>query len=233
MDQTNKISEYKFLILGVLAFLTLGIDLFVMPIEKIIYGEKFSYEAFFEGPWTMVLAHLSIVIVLWLIGIVFLFRWLKKKDVIEELISINKGLEILPLVILAIVASILIAALESIMFTERIPQFYREYQIFYKYYGSKALIISIFQNIYYFVEAVLIVLLLSFIQRAGEILFKKHNIPYGGIGLLMTWGVVHFIGGLVNGLVISGFCIILGWLFIKAKKSWWPSLLFVWLLFFI
>lgn len=113
------------------------------------------------------------------------------------------------------------------IFTVQLPQFYREYQLFFDNHGSMAIVVRFLKNIYYFVEAMIVVLLLALMQRAGELIFKVGNFPYGGIGLLLTWGMVHLTKGLVTGLWISGFCIVLGWLFLKVKKRFWPSLLFV------
>ncbi len=50
-----------------------------------------------------------------------------------------------------------------------------------------------FQYIYYIFEMLIATLIIVFSQRAGELRFKKMNIPYGGIFAALTWGAVHFI----------------------------------------
>lgn len=48
-----------------------------------------------------------------------------------------------------------------------------------------------FQYIYYLFEAFLISLIIVFGQKACEVWFKNENIPYGGIVLALTWGLMH------------------------------------------
>ena len=156
-----------------------------------------------------------------------------KKNVVEEVISIKWNNNLVYLLIIAAVGSISLTIIESLIFSDSLPQFFREYQNFVQYHGTIGLIPWIFQNIYYVIESMLVVLLLALMQRAGEIWFKNDRFPYGGIGLLLTWGISHLIHGLISGLWICAFSLVFGWIFIKAKKCWWPSLLFVWLMFFI
>ena len=70
----------------------------------------------------------------------------------------------------------------------------------------------IFQYIYYVFETALVMLIIIFGQKAGEKWFKNVNIPYGGIVVALTWGLVHTltkgdlmvgIGCAVNGILYS------------------------------
>lgn len=233
MNGNKKLSGLTFFILGLLAYMTLGMDLFVILIDKLLWGNKFKMEAFFESPWYTLVIHWSIVVTLWLIGGVLLFRWMKKREVVKDVILINWGIGLVPYLIMAAVTSILFTVFESIVASEALPQFFMEYKRFVGFHGPIGLFVSVFQNIYYFVESMLVVILLALMQRAGELWFKKDSFLYGGIGLLLTWGISHFTKGLITGLWICGFCIVAGWLFKKVEKHWWPSLLFIWLAFFI
>lgn len=60
----------------------------------------------------------------------------------------------------------------------------------YKYNG---LIGIIFQYIYYIVEVLLFLIMIIFVQKACEIWFKKSTIPYGGIIVGATWGVIAYL----------------------------------------
>ncbi len=51
----------------------------------------------------------------------------------------------------------------------------------------------IFQNIYYLFETALIVLNIVFGQKFGEVLTKKDKLPYGGLFLAFTWGLMHIL----------------------------------------
>ncbi|MCJ1697911.1 hypothetical protein MT349_19180 [Rathayibacter caricis] len=55
--------------------------------------------------------------------------------------------------------------------------------------------------LYYLTEAFLIVLLILFAQRAGVAWFGHPALPWGGVLLALTWGVMHlFLQGLSGGL---------------------------------
>lgn len=49
----------------------------------------------------------------------------------------------------------------------------------------------IFQHLYYLAEVVLFTLIIVFGQNALEALFKKKNVPYGGMIVGLTWGLAH------------------------------------------
>ena len=78
-----------------------------------------------------------------------------------------------------------------------------------KEFQHNGLIKFIFQYIYYVFETVLFTLMLVYGQKAFELWFKKKNIPYGGIILALTWGLVHIFtkGSISVGLLtaLSGF----------------------------
>jgi hypothetical protein len=76
------------------------------------------------------------------------------------------------------------------------------------------------QYIYYFVEAVLITLVIVFGQHAGELGFKKPGIPWGGYLLALTWGLIHF---LVNtpsvGLFTVALSVLFGLFYLLMNKN--------------
>lgn len=51
----------------------------------------------------------------------------------------------------------------------------------------------IFQYIYYLFETILVVLIITFAQKAGEIWLRKDKIPWGGIFVGLTWGLLHIV----------------------------------------
>lgn len=48
-----------------------------------------------------------------------------------------------------------------------------------------------FQYIYYFVETGLFLLIIVFGQKAGELWFRERQVPWGGLLVGLTWGLVH------------------------------------------
>lgn len=207
--------------------------MFVMILDQWLWGDMFNLNDFFTSPWYVLVVHWSIVIVLWVVGAAILLAWLRKREMFEKVISLRWSSDVFPLLIVAFVMSFLFALIDVWLNGESIPQIYREYQNFRLEHGSMSVWVALVQNIYYIVEAVLVVLLVALMQRAGEVWFKKPNLPYGGIGLMLTWGLGHLTHGLQSGLYITAFSLVFGWLFVKADKQWWPSLLFIWLLFVI
>lgn len=63
----------------------------------------------------------------------------------------------------------------------------------------------VFQYIYYLFEAFLISLIVIFGQKACAKWFKNENIPYGGIVLALTWGLMHIVskGSIAVGLLTA------------------------------
>lgn len=64
----------------------------------------------------------------------------------------------------------------------------------------------IFQYIYYLFEAFLFSLIIIFGQKACEKWFKNEVIPYGGIVLALTWGLMHIVSkGSISVGLLSAF----------------------------
>lgn len=91
----------------------------------------------------------------------------------------------------------------------------------YKEFYNLGLLKFIFQYIYYFAETALVLLIIIFGQKAGELKFSNGNFPWGGILLGLTWGLVHALtkGQLIIGLygLISG--ILYGTMYLVTKKN--------------
>ncbi|GKX32280.1 hypothetical protein SH1V18_47600 [Vallitalea longa] len=231
--KSNELGGMDYFSLGLLIFLALGMDIVVSFIDKLIWQDNIGMENFFSNQWYVLVVHWMIVIILWIIGGVLAYKWLKRRSNINDIISFEIRKDLLPMISLAIVASILITVFEWIISSQPLPQFYREFSSFYRNHGEVAFIVWIFQNIYYLVESMLVVLLLALMQKVGELWFKNTVFPFGGIGLLLTWGLGHLSKGLASCIWICLFCLIFGWLFVKAKRRWWPSLIFLFLQFII
>lgn len=233
MKEKMNISGMQYFLLGLLVFLILGMDMFVMVLDQWLWGDLFNLDDYFASPWYVLVVHWSIVIVLWAAGAMGLWVWLKKKHRLKDVVSLRWSPNVIPLMLVAFLMSFVFALLDFWLSGESIPQIYGEYRSFIREYGSIGVWVALVQNVYYILEAILVVLLVALMQRAGEVWFKKPNLPYGGIGLMLTWGLGHLTHGLQSGLYITAFALVFGWLFVKADKQWWPSLLFIWLLFVI
>lgn len=78
----------------------------------------------------------------------------------------------------------------------------------------------VFQNVYYMFEAALILLTIAFGQKFGETLIKRGSLPYGGIFLALTWGLIHILlqGG-QTGVYAFLMSILYGLVYILLKKN--------------
>lgn len=89
-------------------------------------------------------------------------------------------------------------------------------------FSRNNLIEFIFQNIYYIFEVGLVFLIMTFGQEFFEKLLNKDaNIPYGGILLACTWGLVHTLtqSDISTGLVVMVFSIIYGFIYLLLNKN--------------
>lgn len=76
-----------------------------------------------------------------------------------------------------------------------------EYKLLTEYAGNLAWLVFIFQYIYYLFEMALALLIITFSQKAFEILFHNKTIPWGGIVTGILWGfILHVNQGFVPGL---------------------------------
>lgn len=76
-------------------------------------------------------------------------------------------------------------------------------------FQRKGALLFTFQYIYYIVETILFMFIIVYAQKAFELWFKNHKIPYGGIICGLTWGLAHAFtkGSLLIGLegIVIGF----------------------------
>ena len=67
---------------------------------------------------------------------------------------------------------------------------------------------------------VLVLLILVFSQKAGELWFRNKNIPYGGIVIALTWGVAHFFTkGVLSGILGMAAGIAFGFVYLLVNRD--------------
>lgn len=91
------------------------------------------------------------------------------------------------------------------------------------------------QYVYYAAEAFLLFLILAHGQHGAELLLKKQTvIPYGGILLALTWGLVHvFTQDLFTGAYTFFQALLYGCAFSTAKKNYLFSYLAILFMFML
>ncbi|MDE5769183.1 MAG: hypothetical protein K2H82_07330 [Oscillospiraceae bacterium] len=89
-------------------------------------------------------------------------------------------------------------------------------------FQKKELIEFIFQYIYYMFEIGLVFLIVVFGQKFVESLLKKKSmIPFGGIVLGCTWGLIHILtqGSIITGLGVIAFSLMYGIIYIALNRN--------------
>ena len=104
---------------------------------------------------------------------------------------------------------------------------------FYKYYTIFPIKMFVYQYVYYIFEMLLAGLIISLSQKAFDgILGKSSNIPWGGLVLGLSWGLIHYLtkGSLFFALFAFVIAIIFGVIFNlvgKDLKKTWPLMYLV------
>lgn len=232
MKIQKEIKGRGYFLFGLLCVGGLSFDVLTLFIDYLMYGEKIK-EGFHKYAWYMNITHWTFVIILWVFVIVGISKWMKKNNILDDLFNISMNRNQVKYIIIAIILSLFFTFIENLIEPSIFPQILAEFLKFQSRFGDKAIYVSIMQNIYYLIEAMLVVLLLSLMQKSGEKRFKNSKIPYGSIGLMFTWGIGHLMHGLIPGLWMMGLSLVAGELFLLNKKSIWPTYLFILLIFIV
>jgi len=181
---------------AMLAFGGLGIEvIYAFLLEPIIYGHPMQ-----EFTTTECIIHWSVTIVTWLAA-----AWLIVRSAGKNLQFQPKGTGKAWTVWGVIMSAALIGIMAAINYAD-----IGNLKIIHEF-QRLGILKFIFQHLYYLAETVLFTLIIVFGQNALEKLFRKSNIPYGGIIVGLTWGLAHWLtkGSLWIGLG----CLAVGFLF--------------------
>lgn len=100
---------------------------------------------------------------------------------------------------------------------------------------SRGPLLFVFQYIYYLAEGFLISLIIVFGQKACEKWFHNEKLPYGGVILGLTWGLVHIStkGSLQIGLLSAAGGFLMGTSYLFVNKDYRKALPIITLLFML
>lgn len=183
----NKITGADYLYLALYAFAGIGLELILVGVIEPLFG--ISMETYTTS---QIILHWITICIVWLLAGIFLISLAGKKYNFNlwEHKSRLKGLQYLGIVVCLLVSVGAHYAdwggLKPLLELQRL-----------------GMLKFVFQYIYYIVEGFLISLIVIFGQKACETWFKKENIPYGGIILALTWGLMHIVskGSIMVGLL--------------------------------
>ncbi len=198
----TKVGASDYLALGLYAFAGFGLEVVLSMLLPMILGVKGS-------EYTLVhhCIHWTLTCLLWGSMALFLIR-LSKKKYAFDIMRLNDVPDSKRW-LLAVVVSLIAIIVTTVAWGGFKPV--QEY---------KGIVTFIFQNIYYLFEAALILLTIAFGQKFGETLFKKGSLPYGGIFLALTWGLIHILlQGTMTGVYAVFMSLLYGLVYILLQKN--------------
>jgi hypothetical protein len=231
--EAKQVKPIGYFIHAFIVFALLGSEFLVMALNRIIDGRDMSQLFSWPINWYAVVFHWAVTILIWGVGALIFIRWAKNKKVFSELINFTLDKRGILLLILGSAFVVIYSLIQANIAGHTIPQIYREFLGFKNMYGDKALIVSLFQNVYYVFEFVLVIIMIAFFQKTGEMWFKINKIPWGSLGLMLTWGSIHFVTNPDGALGVMIFSVLAGIIYVLGKKSFYPLYLVLLLGFII
>jgi hypothetical protein len=221
--QKTTIKPISYIIAGLIIFSLLGLEFPVFFLSRIADGRDASQTFSWPVNWYGAVFHWTVIMLVWAVGAYLIYRWAIKKAILSELIRFTFSRRDGMWLLFGVVFIILYELLLSRMAGSSIPQIWREYRGFQNMYGQQAWVTSLFQNLYYLVEYVLVVMMLAFFQRGGALWSKVSWVPWGGIGLALTWGTIHLVTNPQGAVWVIIWALILGIYFVLTKKSFYAT----------
>lgn len=199
---TKKITAGDFLALGLYAFAGFGLEILLSLLLPTVLGVKSSDYTTLQH-----CIHWTLTCVLWG-AMTLLLLYLSKHSYGFDIMKNNQAVTARGWVAAAAVAVV------AITITTIVREGFKpvtEYDGLAKF---------VFQNIYYLFEAGLILLTLVFGQKYGEILTKKEKLPWGGLFLAATWGLIHMlVQDFYTGIYAVGMSILYGIIYVALCKN--------------
>ena len=191
-----KSESYQYFELAMLAFGGLGIEmLYAFCLEPMIYGHSMA-----EFTLVETIIHWTLTTITWMVMAVIIIGT-AKKDLGFQLDGNSRKWTGAGIAASCVLIGLVV--FENFMDVGGL-KIIHEFQ-------KLGVLKFIFQHIYYLAEVVLFTLIIVFGQNALEKLFRKKQIPYGGILVGLTWGLAHCFskGSIWTGLITM----VLGFLF--------------------
>ncbi|MEK3758788.1 hypothetical protein MKZ07_10105 [Paenibacillus sp. FSL P4-0338] len=198
----KKIGASDYLALALYAFAGFGLEIVLSMLLPSILGVRSS-------EYTLIhhCIHWGLTCLLWGSMALFLIR-LSKRKYDFDMMNLHAAPDAKEWLLAVVVSVIAIAATTIVWEGFKPVQEYKDAVRF------------VFQNIYYLFEAALILLTIAFGQKFGETLFKRDRLPYGGIFLALTWGLIHILlqGG-ATGVYAFFMSLLYGTIYIMLRKN--------------
>jgi len=217
------VKPIQYFLIALIIFSLLGLEFPVFFISRLVDGRTASQVFSWPVNWFGAIFHWTVTIILWAAGAWMIYLWAKRKGVQTDVLRFNINQRDLILLAIGVAFVVVYELVYSRLSGLHLPQIWREYLGFQRMYGGQAWVVSLFQNLYYMMEFVMVVLMVAFFQRAGELWSNLTWFPWGGIGLGLTWGMIHLVTNPQGALGVIVWSLVLGILFILSKKSFFTT----------
>jgi hypothetical protein len=222
MEKSN-IKPIIYALIALIIFSLLGLEFPMLFLSRLVDGRPASQAFSWPMNWYGAVFHWTVTILIWAAGAVGVYLWAKKKGVLMDLIRFDfksrDGIWLVIGILFVIAYELIYSRLAGLA----MPQIWREYRGFQNIYGGQAWVVAIFQNLYYLVEYLLVVMMIAFFQRAGELWFKASWFAWGGVGIALTWGMIHLVTNPQGALGVILWAVLLGIIFVLSKKNFFAT----------
>ncbi len=222
-------SPWKYLLAALLLFALLGCDLLSLLAGRLVDGRPLLDSRHWSINWYATVFTFLCSSAMWCFGVLFALRWLREQPNYAERLRLGWDRRTGVLLIASLVLIFLDAVATGALSDGTFPQIAQQYSGFDRKYGSHAAVVSTFQYVYYVFECLAVVLMVVCFQRAGELWFRRAAVPWGSVGLVSTWGVIHFISHPSGALGVTIWSSLPGVLYLIGRRNLIPvfSILFL------
>jgi hypothetical protein len=221
--QNPTIKPITYLLIALVIFSLLGLEFPLLFLSRLVDGRPASQAFSWPSNWYGAVFHWAVTMLVWMIGAVGVYFWAKKKGVLADLVRFKFEQRDSVWLVIGILLVVAYELISSRVVGLSVPQIWREYRGFQNMYGGQAWVVTIFQILYYLVEYLLVVMMIAFFQRAGDLWFKTSWFPWGGLGIALTWGMIHLVTNPQGALGVILWAVVLGLFFVLSKKLFFAT----------
>ena len=216
---------------GLLLFTALGLDFLSLFVGKALDGRALSDPAVWSTHWYATVGTFLSSTALWAITVALFAGWARRRSALPALFSLGRDRRVFVACGLGVVALAALSLIGSSGPGGASLSVVREYHGFVRRYDGHGGIVTAFQYLYYLLESAVVLAMIAVFQRAGELWWRRAWVPWGGLGLMLTWGLVHFLSHPEGAAFVVVTALVFGLVFVAARKSVVPLLVTLWLAF--
>lgn len=204
MKKEKTITGMNFFAFALYAFLGLGMEIALLMVENMIYGNGGAALT----PEQNIL-HWCVTSIIWFVFAYILARYAKK----HYGFCIKGEKQSVPALHFVLAAVLMAACMTLNAWSWGTLKVLGEF-------ARKDLLQFLFQYLYYAFEVILVLSVIAYGQKAGEMWFKKSMVPWGGILAGLSWGLVHALtkGDITVGLEAMVAAVLYGCIYLLVKK---------------